>query len=143
MPRLIARYPYLETEGGHKPIVWVGLTVNGLLTALPAAPSPERMRTGLSPRAGYAVEYSESQEVELQFFSRTSGLVGEPVAVRPELDRELDDPVRVEAPGPWYQYERLRLGQDFLQNFSVALLGSRQITVIFDDFEDGDEDKAD
>jgi hypothetical protein len=137
MPRLIARYPFLPTASGGKPIVWVGLSVNERFTLLPAAPAPERMRTGLSPQAAESIDYSETQRVELQFVSRTSGLlVGAPVTLAPELDRELDDPGRVGASGPWYHYELVRLGQDFLENFWLALLGPRQVTVVFDPFDD-------
>jgi hypothetical protein len=133
MPRLIARYPYLSTAGGGKPIVWMALTVNEKLTLLPAAPAPERMRTGLSPQAAQSVDYSEAQRVELQFVSRASGeLLGQPVTIVPQLDHELDVPGRVGADGPWYQYPSMLLGQDFLQNVSIALVGSRQVTVVFD-----------
>jgi hypothetical protein len=130
---MIARYPYLLTASGGKPIVWMGLTVNERFTLLPAAPAPERMRSGLSPQAARSVEYSATQRVEVQLVSRTSAqLVGPAVTLTPELDPQLDDPGRVHADGPWYQYPSLLLGQDFLENVSIALVGPRQITVVFE-----------
>jgi hypothetical protein len=133
MAWLIARYPYLSTASGGKPIVWMGLTVNEKLTLLPATPAPERMRTSLSPQAAQSVDYSETQRVELKFVSRSSGeFVGPRVTIVPQLDHELDVPGRVGADGPWYQYPSILLGQDFLENVSIALVGSRQVTIVFD-----------
>jgi hypothetical protein len=133
MPRLIARYPYLPTAGGGMPIVWMGLTVNERFMPVPAAPAPERMRSGLSLQAARSVEYSAEQRVVLQLFSRTAAeLVGPAVTLTPEIDSRLDDPARFGAEGPWYQYPWVLLGQDFLENVSVVLVGSRQITIFFD-----------
>jgi hypothetical protein len=141
MPRLIARYRYVQTASGGKPIVFIGLVVNEKFTVLPAAPAPERMRTGLSPRAGESVDYSDGQRVELQFFRPAAGPAGRSVTVQPELDPDLDLADRVGAPGPRLQYELLRLGQDFLEHFSVGLIGPSGLTVVLEP-SDGDPDQA-
>lgn len=139
MPRLIARYPFLPTAGGGIPIVWMGLTANERFMSVPAAPAPERMRSGLSLQAARSVEYSAEQRVTLQFFSRPSEeLVGPAVTLTPEIDSRLDDPARFGADGPWYQYPWVLLGQDFLENVSIALVGSRQITIVLDDEAEDD-----
>jgi hypothetical protein len=150
MPWMIARYPYLETDSeleasAWKPIVWVALSVNNNFTVLPAAPATERIRTGLSPQAARAVDYSERQVVELQFVSQQSRMpVGAAVGLMPQLDRQLDDPARagVLAP-PWYQHPLILLGQDFLKHFAVALLGPQRVTVVFDEAEESEDEEDD
>lgn len=132
MPDLVARYPYVKTVGGAKPIVWIGLWANDLFTPVPASFVPARMRTGISPRAGGAVNFSDSQAVELQFLTRDGEPVGRRVTVVPELDPRLDEPATVAAPAPWFQYEQLALAQDFLEQFGVVLAGSREVTLVYE-----------
>jgi hypothetical protein len=132
VPTLIAQFPYVQTAGGAKPIAWVGLHVKDLFTAVPATFAPGRMRTGLSPRAAGALNYSDSQVCTLQFLTRQGEAVGRRVTIVPELDPPLDEPARVDAPPPWFQYEQVALGQDFLQHFWVMLMGPGPITGIYE-----------
>lgn len=133
LPSAVVRYPYVETASGAKPIVWVAIYANDLYTPLPAAPSPERMRTGLSPRAAGAVDFSDSQAVELQFLTNEGRGVGKRIQLVPELDPRLDEAAQVNAPQPWFQYEQLALGQDFLQHFWLTLVGPRRQTAIYEE----------
>jgi hypothetical protein len=135
MPRIIATYPYVPVASGGKPIVFVGLAANERFTLLRAAPTPERMRTGLAPSAGARVDFSDSQAVDLQFFSRDAGPVGRLVTLVPELDRRLDDDARV-GEGPSIQYPHICLGQDFLQNFWLGLLGPISLTQVYEPLDD-------
>jgi hypothetical protein len=131
MPELLEAYPFAQTAGGAKPIVWISLGANQRSVALPSIPAPGRMRSGLSPKAGRAVNFSDSQAVELQFLTRQGTPVGRPVTVVPELDPQLDDPIRIDAPEPWHHYEALALGQDFLEQFAIVLIGPAGLTGVF------------
>lgn len=134
MPRLIANYPYVPTASGGKPIVFIGLSANDKFTLLRATPTPERMRTGLAPSAGARVDFSDSQRVDLQFFSKDAGPVGPLITLVPELDPRLDEDAQV-GEGPSLQYPHLFLGQDFLQNFWLGLLGPVGLTEVYEPFE--------
>lgn len=123
------RYPYLKTAGGGKPIVWVGLDANGMFTPAPATLAPARTRTSLAPRVGQAVNYSEGQVISLQLLMRDGVASGPKIDIVPELDEALEVAILAEAPGPWYQYEQLTLGQDFLEHFVVLLLGEPGVAV--------------
>jgi len=124
----------------------MGLTVSERFMAVPAAPAPERMRTGFSLQAARSVDYSAEQRVTLQFLTRTSNEqarnsdegVGPEVTLTPEIDARLDDPARFGAEGPWYQYPWVLLGQDFLENVSIILVGPRQLTIVIDDEAEDD-----
>lgn len=120
---------------GGKPIVFTGLSANDKFTLLRATPTPERMRTGLAPSAGARVDFSDSQAVDLQFFSKDAGPAGRVITLVPELDQRLDDDALFGDP-PRFQYPHLCLGQDFLQNFWLGLLGPVGLVEIYEPTEE-------
>ncbi|MBA3736273.1 MAG: hypothetical protein H0W90_13950 [Actinobacteria bacterium] len=104
-----------------------------MFTPAPATLAPARTRTSLAPRAGQAVEYSEGQVVSLQLLTRDGVSAGPKIDIVPELDEALEAAILAEAPGPWYQYEQLTLGQDFLEHFVVLLLGKHCVAAFLYD----------
>jgi len=126
-------YRFIRTGAGGKPILPVAFATPRGSVDVPAVLVPAAPVTRLSPMWSQSIELSPGQAVSAQLRDRDGKLAGPTVDLVPQVDPELG--LGLGTDEEWYATEGAALGQDFLQHFTVGLLGPAQvIAVAFGDF---------
>lgn len=124
-------YRFIRTGAGGKPILPVSFATSRGSADVPAVLVPAEPVTRLSPMWSKSIELSPGQVVSAQLLDRDGKLAGPAIDLVPEVDATVGASTDEE----WYATEGAVLGQDFLQHFTVGLLGPAQvIAVAFGDF---------
>jgi hypothetical protein len=124
-------FRFIRTGAGGKPILPVSFATGRGSADVPAVLVPATPVTRLSPMWSQSIEHSPGQVVSAQLLDRDGNPAGPAIDLVPEVDAAIGAGSNEE----WYATEGAVLGQDFLQHFTVGLLGPAQVVAVaFGDF---------
>lgn len=119
-------FRFVRTGAGGKPILPVAFSTSRGSADVPAVLAPATPVTRLSPMWSQSIELSPGQVVSAQLLDRDGHAAGPPIDLTPEVDPEIG----AQSTEEWYATEGAVLGQDFLQHFTVGLLGPAQVVAV-------------